>query len=197
MTMTDWRDLVVTTITDPAQAARRLLSLNLGRDVLWMALVAAALINTVLLFAPSLILRQPVLLPSFLGAPLGYAAAVSGGLIAMIWAVYWIGGLMGGAGRLEDVAVALIWLQIVRDLVQVVVLVLQFVLPVGAVALVFAASLYSIYVLLHFINAAHELGSLGRSAGVLVLSILGVIIVMSVLLTLIGGGTFGDPSSYV
>ena len=141
MTDPDWRNLVVTTVTDPALAARRLFALDLSRDVLWLALGVAVLLNTLLVFGPAVLFATPVVLPTFLASPLGYILLIGVGLVAMIFAVFWIGRAMGGTGRVEDVAVVLIWLQFMRVLLQAAVLALQVLFPFLAMLLALALSL--------------------------------------------------------
>lgn len=196
MTDRDWRDLVMITVTDPAAAGRRLIDLDVPRSALWLGFLIAPVLNTILLFGPSLLFGQRVMLPGFLAAPLPYAVFAVGGLAASITAIFWTGRIMGGSGRIEDVAAVTIWLQLVRDLAQAILLVLQVLFPLVAVLLALAVTFYSIFILLHFINAAHRLGSLGRSAGVLIMAVVAVAMVALVLMS-VAGGPFGDPSAYV
>lgn len=183
----DWGALALLTVKDPAEAARQLMGLGLPRDVLWLALAVISLLNTLLLFGPAVLLQLQVLLPGALAQPIAYALLVSVGLAVMIFAIHWIGAKMGGAGSLDDVAVVLIWMQALRVGVQVVSLILQFLFPLFTIVLAVVVGFYSIYILLHFIDQAHRLGSLGRAAGVLIASVLALALALTLLLTMIGG----------
>ncbi|MAC80676.1 MAG: hypothetical protein CML66_21725 [Rhodobacteraceae bacterium] len=176
----------------PAEAARQVMALNIPRQVLWLALVVVSLLNTILLFLPTAVLNLPVILPGILAHPIAYFVMISAGLMAMIYVMQWVGLKMGGNGTLEDVASVIIWLQALRVAVQAVALILQFVFPLFTILLSVVVGLYSLYIILHFIDQALRLKSLGRSAGVLIASVLALAIAMTLLLALVGG-PFGDP----
>ncbi|MGV6850009.1 MAG: Yip1 family protein [Marinibacterium sp.] len=196
MIKADWRDLALKTVTDPAWAGRQIVDLQIPLPVLILGFLLAPVLNAILLFGPAMMLGQALPLPLFLDTPVAYVVAAAGGLAATIAAVFWVGRSMGGKGTGEAVAAAIIWLQLIRDLVQVGLLILQFLFPLVSIVLAIVAAFYSIYVLLHFINAAHELGSLGRSAGVLAASLVVLVMGLTVLMAVLGG-LFGDPSSHV
>ncbi|MEM8729330.1 MAG: Yip1 family protein [Pseudomonadota bacterium] len=192
----DWGALALLTIRDPAEAARQVMGLGLPRSVLWLALTVVSLLNTLLLFGPAVIADLPILLPDLLAQPVAYFVMVAVGLMVMIHLFYWIGMKMGGQGTLEDVASVMIWMQALRVAVQVVSLVLQFVFPLFTIALSLVVGLYSLYIVLHFIDQALRLGSVMRAAGVLIASVLALALAMTMLLTLIGG-PMGYPVSNV
>lgn len=183
----DWGALALLTVKDPPEAARRLMGLGVSRDVLWLALLVVSLLNTLLLFGPAVLLQLHVLLPGALAQPVAYAAMVTGGLFAMIFGIHWVGTKMGGTGSLDDVAVLFIWMQALRVGVQAVSLVLQFVFPLFNILLAVVVGFYSLYIVLHFIDQAHRLESLGRAAGVFIATLLALVLALAVLLTLVGG----------
>ena len=192
MNKQDWGALALLTVRDPAEAARQVMAMDLPRQVLWLALIVVSLLNTILLFTPAVVAGLPVLLPGMLANPVPYFVMVSVGLVVMIHVLHWIGLKMGGTGTLGDVAAVLIWMQALRVAVQAVSLVLQFVFPLFTIFLAVAVGVYSLYILLHFIDQAHRLGSLARSAGVLIASVLALALAMTLLLTLLGG-PMGEP----
>lgn len=193
MTSPDLRQLAVTSVADPAAAARSLMALALPRAALWTALLLVAVLNTIL-FGLSHILvpaPEPVQMAGLFSSPIAYFVLVSGGLVLTIYAIFWTGRLLGGSGALEDVMVLIIWLQGLRVLVQAAALVLLLVLPMLSMLLIFAAALIGLYILLHFVDQAHRLNSLGRSAGVLIASVVAIVVGLSLLLSLIGGPMIG------
>ncbi|OWU77273.1 YIP1 family protein [Marinibacterium profundimaris] len=183
----DWGALALLTVKDPAEAARQVMAMGLPRQVLWLALIVVSLLNTILLFTPAIVAGLPVLLPGVLANPVPYFLLVSVGLVVMIHVIWWIGAKMGGTGSLDDVAAVMIWMQALRVAVQAVSLVLQFLFPIFTLFLAVAVGVYSLYILLHFIDQAHRMGSLARSAGVLIASVLALALAMTLLLTLVGG----------
>ncbi|MEX0368494.1 Yip1 family protein [Ruegeria sp. HKCCD8929] len=183
-----WRDLVVTTVTDPAEAARQLMALGLGRDVLWLALALAVVLNTTIQAASNVLFTT--IDPAFQGIALSlvtYAAIVGGGLILTIFTIFHIGRLMGGQGAFEDVMVLMVWMQFLRVLVQAAGVILLLTVPFLSVLLALVAFLIGVYIFVHFIDQAHRLGSPGRAAGVLIASIVAIAIVSFILLSLVGG----------
>lgn len=192
MNMQYWRQLAITSVKDPADAARTLMAMQFPTRVLWNALVLVAAGNTVLFFLSNLLFPGPSPLPAIFSEPLIYFAIVAGGLALMAWSIFWTGRLMGGKGALADILVLIVWLQALRLVVQLVVLVLMFVVPVLSAMLVLAVALIGVYILVHFVDQAHRFGSPGRAAAVLILSLLVIVIGLSVILTLIGGPYVGS-----
>lgn len=192
MNGTDWGQLALLTVKDPAEAARRVMALNFPRETLWLALAVVSVLNTILLFLPAALLGLPIILPGILAHPFAYFLMISVGLVAMIYLMQWVGLKMGGNGTLEEVASVLIWLQALRVAVQAIALILQFLFPLFTILLSVVVGLYSLYIILHFIDQSLRLKSLGKAAGVLIATVLALAIAMTLLLALVGG-PFGDP----
>ena len=195
MNAVNWRDLALTSITDPATAARMLLALNLPREALWAGLMLVAVLNTLLFGISNVLMPGPSPLPSMLDSPSVYFAFVAGGLILVIYAIFWTGRALGGQGTLQGVMILIVWLQGLRVLVQVAAMVLLLVMPLMSGILAFAAAIIGVYIMLHFVNQAHQFDSLGRSAGTLIGAFLGLVVALSVVLSLLGGTVTGG--SYV
>ncbi|MFU8882482.1 MAG: YIP1 family protein [Rhodobacterales bacterium] len=187
MTLNDLTALVVDTLRDPRATAERLIAQDIGMPTLWAGLALAAVLNALLVGVNLMLFPNAAFpLPALLLNPVIYAVMMAAGLAFSIFVLTWVGGKMGGQGALQDVAVLLIWLQYLRLVAQLVLLVLTLVIPVLAIIATLAVALYSFWLLLTFLDVAHRLGSLGKSALVLVFSFLGVIFALSMLLTLIG-----------
>lgn len=195
MTALDLRDLVVTSVRDPATAARSLMDMHLPREALWTALVLVAVLNTLLYGISNLLVPGPSPLPAGLEAPGLYFAFVAGGLVLTIYAIFWTGRALGGQGQIGDVMVVIIWLQTLRVAVQVAALVLILISPLLSALLIFAAALLGVYILVHFVNQAHALGSLGKSAGVLIASVLAMVLALSLILSLVGAPFTGAETN--
>lgn len=192
MTELDWRGLAVTSVRYPAQGARILLSLEVPARVLWTALALVAVLNTLLFTLSNILMPGPTPLPVVLTSPFVYLALVLGGLTLTVYSIFWTGRLLGGKGELADVMVLVVWLQALRVAVQAVALVLLLVAPLLSGLLVLAAGLIGVWMMVHFVNEAHRLNSLGRAAGVLIASLLAIVVGLSVLLSLIGGPIVGS-----
>ncbi len=191
MTYEDFRDLTILSVTSPGQAGRVLVQLNLPRQTLWMALILAAVLNTILTALSGLLVPSSGALPPIMDVPFAYLGFVLGGLVIFIYAVYLTGRAMGGQGSAEDVMIMMVWLQVLRLIVQAAAIVLLLTVPVLAALALFAAALYGIYILLHFVNEAHRLNSIGRAAGVLIASVVAMVLGLSMLISLFGAPFIG------
>lgn len=183
--------LLKQSLTDPAGVARTLVGLNLPRNVLWTALLLMAALQSVLFALSNLVMPPEDLLPAVLSSPLRFFMLTAAMLALTVSAIYWVGRLMGGDGAFEDVLVVIVWMQVLRLLVQLVSLVLALAIPQLAVMLLVAASLVGIYILVHFIDQAHRLNSLAKSIGVLVLAMVALVVALSLLAALFLGPTVG------
>lgn len=192
MNPSDWRTLALTSITDPATAARQLLAFSVPREALWTALVLMAVLNAAIFTLSNILLPTPSPFPGLLNSPIAYFGIAAGGLILSIYAIFWIGRILGGTGALEDVMILLVWMQALRVVVQAVALVLVLTVPLLSALLVFAATLVGLYMLLHFVNQAHRFESLGRAAGVLIGAFVAIVLGLSLVLSLIGGPIVGS-----
>jgi hypothetical protein len=194
MTSQDWRQLALVSVTDPAAAARALIGMHLPREALWTGLILVAVLNTLIYTATNMLIPGPNPLPVALSAPALYFALVVGGLVLVIYAIFWTGRALGGEGGLEDIMVVMVWLQGLRVVVQALALVLLLVVPVLSGLLVLAAAILGLYILLHFIDQAHRLGSLGKAAGVAISAVLAMVLILSLILSLFGATITGVPN---
>lgn len=194
--MTGLKELVVQTVKDPRGAAEWVLAQQVERSVLWMALVLATALNALLFGVSNFLFPTNMEMPlaGLFSNPLLYATVQGGGLVITIFVLTWVGGMMGGRGSLDDVLIVLTWLQFMRVLAQALVIGVGVILPALGGVLSLAILVLSIWILLHFINAAHGFGSLGKAFLVLFLAALGVSFGISIILTLIGVSAGGIPA---
>ncbi len=192
MNTPDLRELTIVTIRDPGAAARVLLAWPLTRETLWTLLVLIAVLNAVLFSLSNLLVPGPSPLPGVLNHPLIYCAVVAGGLALSVYALLWAGRFLGGSGSLAGVMQVVLWLQVLRLLVQAVTLILVLTIPLLSVLLFFAASIYGIYILLHFIRQAHGLPSMGRAAAVVIVAMVAILLGLTLLMSLFGGPIMGS-----
>ena len=191
MTNGGWVQLANLSVTDPAEAARVLLSFRVPSEALWTALVLVAVLNTLVFAVTNILVPAPSTMPGLFDSPVIYFGLICGGLVLTVLAIHWVGGLFGGTASRDDVMILIVWLQGLRVLVQVAALVLMLVAPLLSAILVIAAAFVGLFITLHFIDQAHGFKSLGKSAGVLIASGLAIIVGLSVLLSLIGGPFIG------
>lgn len=183
--------LAMRTISQPREAAAEILSMRPERSILWSALALAVVLNTIV-YQLSLVLTPPQgPLPVMFTSPIIFAGFIGAGLILSIYSLTYAGRFIGGKANVESVMVLLIWLQFLRFAVQLAAFVLTIIVPGIAGLLVLGATLYGMYLLLHFIDVAHEFNNLFTSFGALVLSGLGIMLGLAILLSMLGVQNMG------
>lgn len=186
MTLQGFLKLAVETVSSPRYVARLLLATRLSKEAVWTAFAAVLVLNAVVYGATLVLDPAPAGVPIFLSSPLFYLAAEGVTLFGTIVCVTLIGRLLGGAGRMTDVALLLVWLQALNLIVQAVTALVLPLSPGLAGLLVLVASGLGFWILLNFIDEAHGLGSLFKAFVVFLLGLLALGFALSVLLTVAG-----------
>ncbi|SDN85908.1 Yip1 domain-containing protein [Lutimaribacter pacificus] len=184
-------DLARETVFDPPGAAERVLTFEIGRNALWMALLLATVLNALLFSLSNYVFPSQMPFSPIFENPMLYAIAQGGGLVIMIFVLTWIGNMMGGSGQLGDVLRVMVWLQFMRVLAQLAIVFVGITLPMLGGIVSILILVLSLWILVHFINAAHRFGSLGRAFVVLLLAGLGISFGFSIILFVIGGAAVG------
>lgn len=186
-----FKDLVRQTLFQPQEAARALIEMRLPRQGLWMALALLSILNSIV-YSLSLQLSPPTdpsasLMPPAFHSPILFAVFLFGALAITVIALHYVGQGLGGApGSMDDILVLLTWLQVLRLLVQVGVLILVLVAPVLGALAVIVAAVWGIYILISFVDAAHRFGNMFKAAGVILLSLVAMAVGLSAFLSLVG-----------
>lgn len=175
--------LIGQSIIAPRDMARRLIDANLSGEALWTAGALVVALNALVFglshmaYGPA----QPMILSPALYAVL---LALVLGLLAPVLA--FTGRLLGGQGRAPQIAVVLFWLQGLRSLAQVVILLLLPVSPSLSSLVLMATVGLGLYLTLIFVDEAHGLNNLFATAGALILSTVGLVLALAVALTALG-----------
>ncbi|MGC1497222.1 MAG: YIP1 family protein [Sulfitobacter sp.] len=178
--------LVQTTLRDPRAAGEQIIGWGLGRDVLWTALALVAILNTFVIVMLIQLAKPDMPLPGYFNTPLALYVILAGVLVIYVHAIYWAGLAIGGQGSLSDVLALVVWLQVLRALAQVGVLVLTVLLPQAALLLSLTVALWGLWILLHFITTAMNLPSIAHAIAVLVIGAVGLVLGLGTLLAIIG-----------
>ena len=190
MTREAFWSLVRQTLFEPRAAARALMAVRLPTEVLWQALALLSVLYTIV-YTLSLRVSPPddaseMLMPGIFQAPLIMALALFGALALTVIALRAIGQALGGTGEIADLLVLVTWLQVLRLLVQVGVLVLALGSPPLAGIAVIVVAVWGIYILINFVDAAHGFDSRVKAFGVIILSVVAMVMGLSALLSLAG-----------
>lgn len=186
MTMNDLPGLAMDTLRNPREMAARLIAMDLGLPTLWTALALGAVLNAMIFSVNLMLFPTTFPVPGLFSNPVLYAVAMAGGTVITMHLLTWVGGMMGGQGRLADVTVVLVWLQYLRLVAQAILLLLTILMPALALMATLVVAFYSLWLMLNFLDVAHRFESLGKTALVLVFTVVGITIGLSFLIALIG-----------
>ncbi|MGR3545811.1 MAG: YIP1 family protein, partial [Roseovarius sp.] len=137
MTQAEFKALLLETLFRPREAARGLIAFGLPQKILWMALALMSVLNAIvysisLRLAPPMDPSTPTLMPPAFHSPLLFTLFLFGALAITVYALFWVGGMLGGKAAVQDVLVLICWLQVLRLILQVAVAVLVLALPTVA-----------------------------------------------------------------
>lgn len=187
----DFWALVRQSLFEPRLAATRLLALRVPAEAAWLGLALMAVLNT-LVYTLSIRMSPPSdpmamdMMGQALHMPVLFALMLFGALALTVLALTHVGRFIGGQGGVGDVLTLLTWMQVLRLLVQLGVVLLALVAPLFGALVVLVAAIWGIAILLAFVDVAHGFGSLFRAAGAVVASILVLAVALSVLFSLLG-----------
>ena len=190
MTANHFKDLVRQTLFQPGDAARQLIEFSLPRQWLWMAIALVSVLGSIL-FSASLQMSPPdaqsaALIPSALRSPILFTVLLFAGFVVFSATLFYVGRWMGGtAEAIDDIFAPLVWFQILRLVVQAIVLLLSFVAPGLVSIIVVVVFVWETYILVCFVDAAHRFGSVLKAAGAVILSTLLIGIALSVIFSFI------------
>lgn len=191
MNLPDPKQLAIDTLRDPRSAARQILALRLDTSVLWTALALIVVLNAILNGVTLPLMVVPDMVPAAFASPWMFAMILGGGIVIGTFILTWIGQMMGGKAQLSDMLALVVWLQGLRLLVQAVVFLLFFAVPMLSDILALVAGLWGIWITVAFIDEAQRFGSIFKAIMVLVASMLGIAIGLSFFLLLIGASSVG------
>jgi len=183
--------LALRTVTEPRVVAAELLALRIDKSILWAALLLAVVLNTIAYQVTLIASPPPAELPSLFSSPLLFAVLIGTGLVLSIYALTYAGRFLGGQASLQGIMTLLVWLQFLRFALQFATFILMPLMPGIAGLLVLGASLYGMWIMLQFVDVAHEFNSLPTSFGALVLAGIAIMVGLAIVLSIFGVQNLG------
>ncbi|MGX9350467.1 Yip1 family protein [Shimia sp. W99] len=186
------RQLFMLTIYNPPQAGQVLVAQQVDRAAGWLILALAVILNTLAYFLSITLFPVPaeIALP-LLTSPVLVCMVLGSVTVIFVFAFYWVGRAMGGQARFEDILLMMGWLQYMRLAVQLGALVLMIFLPGLAQIFVMATGLYGAWIVLNFLKVAHGFDTMGKAVMMLVFTLVGMTVGLSLFLSLIGVTAMG------
>ncbi|WP_136635694.1 YIP1 family protein [Pseudooceanicola onchidii] len=186
MTFDDLKSLALETVTNPAQAAKRVLALDVPMQAVWMGLGLVAVLNGIYysVLLPGLA-QAGLAVPAMVGSPVTLTGFILVIFVLMVFLTAFSGRLLGGIGDVESVGKITVWLQMLRVVAQVVISILSLVSPLLGWLAATALGIWGIWILLNFVAQAHGF-NIPKALGTLAVMFVGLIVVMSVLSAALG-----------
>lgn len=181
------KQLFVLTLKAPKEAGAQVLALDLPIRGLWLALSLVSVVTSII-FA-SLMQLAPMGEDQFSdlmrtspahSAPLVFALLQWARAVVSVLVIYYVGRMMGGIGQLRDVLAVMAWLQAVTFVLMVGLVIMGAILPMLSSLVILAMVIWWVWAIVSLLNVAHGFDSMFKAGGVLIVSLLGVTVGMSI-----------------
>lgn len=177
----------IDSVKDPRGGARAVMALALPRTARWEALIAVVIVSVLLAHVTAFLSPGgDMMMAPMLRNPLASTTIQLGLMVIMVFAVFLIGRALGGGGSLDDTILLMAWMQWILVGLQVVqTLALLVIPPLGGLIVLAGMGLF-FWLLTNFVAELHGFRSLGRVFMMIMLSMVGLAILMSIVLSMIG-----------
>ncbi len=183
-----WSQLVIDSLVRPRDAARRVLSLNVGFQVLAETALAVVCLGMVLGYLSVLLTpgAADAISATILARPLA-GAAVQAAIVAIAaLLVYRVGRLFGGGGDLQGALAIVVWLNMVMLGIQVLQIVALLVMPPVAQMLAIATMIWIVWAMASFVAELHGFQRLLPVIGAVILTAFLALFALAFLMSMFG-----------
>lgn len=194
MTRAGFTSLLRLTLTDPRQAGRVVIGLELPLRELWIALMLMAVLLSLLVSAVFLTAPLPpgpmgeaIRLSPAYHSPLIFALINWGQAVISVFVLHWIGQAFGGQGQLADMVVVMVWLQLVSLVLAAGLFVLGMVLPLAGGVMTLAAIGWGIWATVALVDAANRFDNMIKAAGVCLVAVVAFSVGLTLFSAVVGG----------
>ncbi|WP_187430654.1 hypothetical protein ROLI_021030 [Roseobacter fucihabitans] len=191
----NWPQLALLTVRDPKTAAAQILGWQIERNTLWMLAALVIVCSTIVSYLSHFMTPVPPPYASLVEQPLRLFAIMGGVFLISVYLLFGVGRLMGATGELDDLLALLVWLQILRALAQVAILVTVLVAPVIAAFLVLFILMATLWIFVNFISVGLHLNSLTRAVVVCLVTLLAIVFLIALFGPMIGLNALGVPAN--
>jgi hypothetical protein len=189
LNLADLPALLRDTFTAPRPTMRRLLDAGLPLGAMAEALVLVAVISAIL--SEITIFLTPVpggseMIRGMAGGPLAIAVLQLVLLVLIVTGIDRVGRSMGGQGDLTGAIVVVVWMQVVMIALQLAQLVTLVLVPPLASLIGLLSIAVFFWMMSSFVAELHRFDSLGRVFAALLLGFVGLALVLTLILSLLG-----------
>jgi hypothetical protein len=177
------------TLSSPRAAAKTVFDFDIDRRSLVQILLLVSVVSVLfteftMLFVPAEMLAAEGPLPD---SALLLAVVIASLLAISSLMTHFVGRTFGGKGELDDSLKAVIWMQIVMLVLQVVQIVLFLISPIVALLFGWGGALYMFGVFMVFVQVLHGFKSLGGVVAGTLISVIGLMIGIALVIAMIAG----------
>ncbi len=183
--------LAIQTILQPAEAARAILSRDWPREVLWTGLFLGLVLNTLFFALQQVMFPVPDAAQVIRMGVTSYLMMNLAIQLALIGGVTVAGRFLSGQGRMDQVMALMVWLLVLQAAGHAVMLLVIMLSPMLAVLMNLVIVAAGFFIMLHFVNEVHRLGSLFKAFAVVLMAGVLVIAALTVFLNLFGFSILG------
>jgi hypothetical protein len=187
MMVADWKALFVLTLKAPRDGAQKVLSLNVPAQALWMALSLVSIVTSMIFAGLLQLAPMPQdemgdlvrTMPAY-DAPLIFALLQWARAVVTVFVLFWVGRVFGGTGQLGDVLAIVTWLQAVTFALMLGIVVLGALVPFVSSLLILVMVVWWVWAVVSSLDVAHGFESMVKAAAVLIVSVVGATIGLSI-----------------
>ncbi len=167
------------------------MQLNLDRATLWQVMLLVTVLSvllTTLTLGPALVM--PLGTDGIVVSPMGYGVILGAGLVMLVFALHFTGTALGGQGTFAEALAVVAWLEVLSLVFRVAQVLIGLIsLPVAGL-LSIAATVFLLWCLVRFTQVLHRFDGVGKAVLTLFVALLGISLGVTLILTLIGVGSF-------
>lgn len=182
-------DMAIFSIRQPREGLRSVMNFDVPKSALWPALALVIAVSVLLAYAS--LLLSPVDLSAgeaLIPSPFALALVLGASMMLTVLCIFWIGRFCGGKASFDDVLLAVVWLQMIMILLQGIQVLAALILPPLADFLSIAAFVVMFWLMTQFITEVHGFDSAAKVFFMMIVSMFGIVIGLTIILTLIGVG---------
>lgn len=198
MSMMALKPIFLTTVRDPRAGAAQVLALQLPAQALWIALTLVSVVTSGVVAAlvqaapmPEGDLGRLIQASPVYNSPLIFAIMQWGRAVLSVFMLFWVGRALGGRGEVVDVLSVVTLLQVISFILVAGFTLLGMVIPFVSSLGLLVFFVWWIWAVSNALDVAHGFENPLKAFGVMVVSVLGVLLGLSIFMGIIGGLTAG------
>lgn len=186
MSQSQLLNLMGQSLTRPRDVAQWLLALQVPAQGIWLSFGLVLVLNAFAQVLAALSLDSPTALSPILGNPIVFMALLGLSMLIEAFVLSVSGRVLGGQGSWHGMLRVVIWFQLLRFAAELLVSALILLSPSLGTIAAFAALFAGLWIVVNFIDVAHDLNSLAKAFMTLILGFMGLLFGLSFLMALLG-----------